>query len=306
MAAMRKSILDQLPSPTGVALEVIDLADKEATSAEEIERVLQADPTMAAKIIKLANAPANGVARNIARVSQAVQLLGMQTVKRIALSFSLISNNREGWCRGFDYSTFWSDSLACGVAARHVAQGARVVHAEEAFIVGLLSQLGRLAFATVFRDQYCDICRERGTELIEKERSLFGRDHAAMAAEMMESWRFPASHCLAVRHQYEMGEISLENDSAAYGLASVLRFARLMAQVLMDDAVESGTLSDLHEAAADFDITPVNIELHTKSIAEEWEQNGKVLSIKTRTVAPLSEIYEQAKRHEERLAAGAS
>lgn len=308
MTVKKTNILDRLPSPTGVALRVIELADSNEARGEDIEKVLQADPAMAAKIIRLANAPIGGVTRDIARVSEAVRLLGMHTVKRIALSFSIISNNREGCCRGFDFSTFWSDSLARGVVARHVAQKPKRVHGEEAFICGLLSQLGRLAFATVYPDQYWEICNHEGQELVEKEGELLGLDHNAMAAQMMESWRFPASHCLAIRHVNDPGAIPIETNSTAYWLASLLRFAGRMAQVLTGRGLEKGAkaMAELVDAAAGFDVAADEIESHTQAIAAEWEQAGIMLSIKTRTVPQLSNIYQQAKYHQERLTASSS
>lgn len=92
-----------LPSPTGVALEILRLASDENATLEAMTAVVESDPALAARMLRVANSPFAGVARRIASVSVAVRLLGMRTVKNLALGLSLVANNRSGRCTAFDY-----------------------------------------------------------------------------------------------------------------------------------------------------------------------------------------------------------
>lgn len=295
----RVNISEKLPSPTGVALRVLELTDREDVTAAQIEEVVRADPSMTARLIRMANAPANGISRNIATVREAVTLLGMLSVKRLVLSFSIISNHQQGSCEGFDYDMFWSDSLARAVAARRLALDRKGVSADEAFICGLFCQIGRLGFASVFADQYADICN--ATDLIEKEEALFGQNHNQMAAGMMKSWGLPETHCDAVLHQDDLKENAVATNAAAQLLAQTLRLAGLIAQVLVDVDTPKWRLAALVRELTARGHKPAEHEAYLTAISEEWRAAGQVLSITTRVVPSFSEIQQHAEEKRRQL-----
>ena len=107
----------RLPSPTGVALAIIRLAEKDSTTVEEFVRVLATDPAMTGRVLKLANAASKGVVRPVLTLPEAVVRLGMRAVRNVALGFSLISWSPNKKCPAFDHATYWSHSLATAVAA---------------------------------------------------------------------------------------------------------------------------------------------------------------------------------------------
>ena len=74
--------------------------------------------------------------------------MGLRAVKLMALSFSLVSADHKGACSGFDFDQLWSRSLACAVAARTIARRSKICPAEEAFVAGLLRDIGQLVLAT--------------------------------------------------------------------------------------------------------------------------------------------------------------
>jgi len=143
-----------LPSPTGVALELLRLTANEYTSIDAIIAAVESDPALAGRVLKLVNSAFAGVSRRVAAVSVAVRLLGTRTLKNLALGLSLLSNNRNGSCQAFDYEAFWSESLARAVAARQIAAQLANFPPDEAFTTGLLSKIGRLALATAQPQEY--------------------------------------------------------------------------------------------------------------------------------------------------------
>lgn len=293
--AAKAPISDRLPSPTGVALRIIELADRPDATPNAIADVVQTDPAMAARLIKLVNAPLNGVPRRIASVSTAVGLLGLRTVKSVALGFSLVANNRVGDCPSFDYEGFWSESVGRAAAARHLAHHLRTLGPDEAFTVGLLSQIGRLALACLFPGKYARFCNDAQAEhLTRDEAGTFGVDHNNMAADMMGQWGLPDSHCLAVRHQDDPDTEALESGSPAHQLARTIHVAGLIASVLVEADIDGAALESLNRAAETFGIPVDRFQDTFDAISAEWYLAGAMLSITTREVPRLTEIYWKA------------
>jgi HD-like signal output (HDOD) protein len=128
--------LGQLPSPTGTALAILRLAKSDSSTIQQIARVLQTDPALAGRVLKIANSALSGGARTVFEVQDAVARLGIRQVRNVALGFSLISQNGKGKCREFDYQKYWSRSLATAVAAQAEACYIGQVVPGEAFTCG--------------------------------------------------------------------------------------------------------------------------------------------------------------------------
>ena len=287
-----------LPSPTGVALEILRLTGDEGATIEAISAAIESDPAMAARLLKLVNSPLAGVARKIASVSSAVKLLGMRTVRSLALGFSLISNNRQGPCKGFDYETFWSDSLARAVTVRSVVRRLKNFATDEAFTVGLLSKIGRLALATAYPEAYAYalglVEADLPGELVKIEQEVLEIDHNELSAEMLADWHLPEVFCDAVRHQDPTAPGVLEPGSRAEQLARILHLAGSLAPMMTHPKVYRDSLSHLVNQANRLGIKPDVFPELFDSVGHEWREAGAILSVTTRSVPSLAEIYAQA------------
>lgn len=219
-----------LPSPGGVALEIMRLSRSPDCRLADLAKVIQTDPAIVSRLLRVVNSSAYPHSRPIVAVSEAVAYLGTRMVECIALSFSLISGKPS--CPAFDYTAFWSDSLARAVAAGKIAIEMDVCHPDELFTAGLLSQIGRLTFATLHPDEYNTLltsiqCEPR--ELNELERVLFDIDHNDLASRMLTDWGLPTILCQAVSVQDDFASASgSENEISR--LATVLALAGSVAQ----------------------------------------------------------------------------
>ena len=170
-----------LPSPTGIGLEILRLTRDENVSASQIGRVIQADPALTGRTLRLANTGNAASARAVANVAEAVARLGTRTVSAIALGFTVLAGNRSGKCRGFDYQRFWSHSLARAVATQVLAGHTRHSNAADGFTAGLLAQIGRLALASIHTEQYATVLDQwrhgSADSLTRLEQLTFVTDH---------------------------------------------------------------------------------------------------------------------------------
>ena len=111
-----------LPSPNGVGLALLQVTKRADASIDEVVAVLQSDPTLTGRILKLANSALLAVSQPATTAREAAMRLGLHAVRNVALGFSLLAGNRNGRCAGFDYDTYWSHSLATAVACQLLAE----------------------------------------------------------------------------------------------------------------------------------------------------------------------------------------
>jgi two-component system, cell cycle response regulator len=283
-----------LPSPTGVVLEILRLTDDENATLYSISKVVESDPALAGRTLRLINSPFAGLSRRIVSVSVAVKLLGLRAIKNLALSLSLLANNRKGCCGRFDYGAFWSESLARAVAARQIATRLRNFPPDEAFTIGLLAKIGRLGLATARQQEYARVLssREAGddAELARMERECFGLDHNELSAEMMAEWHLPELFYNAVRWQDAPDSACVDMDSRLGQLARLLHLAGGVALLLVQPEATAKHLSALISEADKSGISAEAFDPFIEAIAAEWRDAGAILSVTTRNAPSLAEL----------------
>jgi diguanylate cyclase (GGDEF)-like protein len=185
----------KLPTPSGVGLRILALTRSEDCSLDEIARVIQADPALTGRILQLANSALTAGIQPATQVREAGVRLGLRTVCNVALGFSLVSGNRTGRCSAFDYDGYWSWSLASAVAAEQLSLELRVGLSGEAFTLGLLARIGRLALASVHASDYARLLErlehEHTLDLAQLERDAFCIQHREVAAAIADDWGLP-------------------------------------------------------------------------------------------------------------------
>lgn len=290
---------NQLPSPTGVALALLRLAESESSTTAEIARVLQSDPALSGRVLKLANSAYSGRTRPVTSVRDAVTQLGIRLTRNIALSFSLVSQHGRGACSAFDYPRFWSHSLATAVAAQAGAHRTGQVPPHEAFTCGLLAQVGRLALATVYPDAYSAILARVGPDDAEAlsalERAQFAADHNELTAALLRDWGLPEMCALAAEHYERPDPLPLPPGDRALTLVRLLQMAARMAAVcLADGRDQPARMLDLLAAGARVGIDPPDLIALCDRVAAEWRDWGQILQVHTCAVPPFAELAERA------------
>lgn len=286
--------LGTLPSPTGVALKILRLAGAKNTTLEEFASVVESDPALTGRLLKLANSPLAGVSRRIASVSVAVRLLGMRSVKNLALGISLLGSHRTGRCATFNYDRFWSLSLARAVAARTVAAQLKNCPPDEAFTLGLLSKIGLLGFSTACTEEFAQLLsrnhEEVGGQLLAGERSTFGIDHHELSAEMLSDWMLPDIFCRIVRYQGTQLPAKLAADARVAQWMQILRLADAMAETMIDLAITTDCSKFLREQA-----TALGLPVHEfpglfDSTVKAWREAGQIFSVDTKDLPSLDQL----------------
>jgi len=223
----------ELPSPSGVGMQILKLTQGDDFSTEEIGQAISADSALTGRLLKLANSAESGSVEPITTIGEATIRLGIRTVRNVALGLSLVSANRSGSCDAFDYDRYWSLSLARAVAGQRLSRALRIGVPAEMYILGLLCGIGSLAFASVHPDHYTelltdpDIATAEGLARAEVER--FEINHGEVAACMLSEWGLPEEFGIAAR-EYEGVALSSSEDTLEL-LPELLAVANLIAQM---------------------------------------------------------------------------
>lgn len=290
-----------LPSPSGVGLEIVRLTRDEQASASDIARVIQADPALTGRTLRLANTGNAASGRPVTNIADAVARLGTRTVSAVALGFTILAGNRSGKCKSFDYQKFWSKSLAYAIATQILCAQTRKYAGPDGFTAGLLAQIGQLALASIHAEKYSNVLAEwaggNQVDLIRMERKEFVTDHNELSSVMLADWGLPPGVCDAVLNQENPSAPELGEGSESRHLARVLYAASRIADVCVAP-------SEAHAAACAYDLLTrceaVGMDSDTlftlfDRVFQQWAEWGRMLEINTPKSIKLADLIEAGK-----------
>jgi HD-like signal output (HDOD) protein len=272
---------ERLPSPSGTALAIMQLVQKDNATMQKLVNLVQVDPALTARILRFVNSAAFGARRPIITINDAVMMIGMQSVRNFALSLSLVRKNCAGHCSGFDYDTYWAQALAMAVAIAAITVRERTVSPAEAFTLGLLSDIGRLALATAWPGTYgeCLNSSQSDDDLLHLERKLFTVNHNQLTLMLLLDWGLPSISLDALKLSFEQppGEVTKTTR-----FAEQLAFARQVAcYCVADDRYRAALLPGLQQQAAGHAFDGDACSELIDNISQQWREWGKLINIKT-------------------------
>ncbi|MDD5578711.1 MAG: diguanylate cyclase [Methylobacter sp.] len=275
---------DRLPSPSGTALAIMQLVQREDSSAQQVAHLVQCDPALSGRVLRFANSAAFGIGRSIASVQEAVLMMGMQAIRNFALSLSLIGIQHNSRCQGFDYAAYWSDSLLLAVAIAGITARERTVAPEEAFTLGLLADIGRLALATAWPETYGECCDPaQADRILTLERERYAIDHETLSLMLLADWGLPGIFLDALKHSRgpEVNEAS-----RAVRFSRQLAFARCLTHYcLANDAHQAVLLPTLEIEASHHALDKAALLKLVNEVNMNWHDWGKLIGLKT-TIRP--------------------
>ena len=205
----------ELSSLPHVLVEVIKISNDPDSSVSDISAIILKDPALTAKMLRVVNSPYYGRIQEVTTVNQSVVTLGMRAVTAIALAASVYDkiNSIDG---GIERKRFWRHSLETAIASRLIAAEIGYEPLEEAFVAGLLHEIGILILEASFPDEYRRMWKqvEAGESLIAMEQQKWGTDHSRSGQFLLDQWGVPNQIGAAVgmHHKtFEHGDKSDEN-----------------------------------------------------------------------------------------------
>ncbi len=279
----------QLHSSPTVAYRAIKSLEDPEFDCSELEKHLQTDPALAGAIMRLANSSFTGASRHVSSLRQAMALLGARSLRLAVLTVGLVNRLTTGVaaevCR-----EYWRRSLSMAVCASRLSKRHGKVGADEAYMAGLLADIGALLFAQADTDAYAALCETHGhgTALMEAERARYGFDHSSLGAHLLSRWNLPKTLATAVAQHHD--DCLIDDGFQRLAFAGAL-----LADVLwVRDSSRMGMMQHFFLSEFDFDLD----EFITFVLAcrEDISQNADVFCASLPETVECKDIVDHARR----------
>lgn len=264
------AFVDKMPAFRGSVQRLLLLAADLDADSREIVQVIETDPLMTVKILKVINSPFYGLAQKISSVQRAVVHLGINTIKNLALSVAAIGVLPAKNQAGFDTHAFLLHSLTSAALCKLLAERLNVspMHSSDYFVAGLLHDFGKIVFAEFIPASYKQVLRaanEQGINLYQAELELLGIDHSQAGKMLAQHWGLADELIEAIDHhhsdhlQTQLGDCLF----AANQISKKLRFG-FAGNTVIDELpprAEAAFGMNLDELTADLgDLSPLKSE----------------------------------------------
>ncbi len=192
--------LDNLPAIAPVATRILSLTESDRSNAKDLAELVASDPALTTRVLSLASRAEHGIGKRALTVEIAVVLLGFKAIRQITLAVKVMDvfaakRDSDAGESAFDRGEFWRHCLAVACAARRVAMRLKGgVDPEEAFILGLLHDLGKIALDAALPKSFDRVVRKTESaraDIAETERRILGVDHTIVGRRLAERWSLP-------------------------------------------------------------------------------------------------------------------
>lgn len=196
-----------------IITKIIQLVEDPKSTARDLHQLIKHDPALSARILKVVNSAFYGLPGQIATVDRAIIMLGLSAVKNIAIAASITKLFRGSKLGGrFTPRDLWVHSLATGTACRMIVKKAGWQWYEDAFLAGLIHDLGLLVERQVFGEGLAQAIAltEAGKQLCQAEMETIGVTHQQLGQALTAKWKFPRNLRAVTGYHHEPELVSQE------------------------------------------------------------------------------------------------
>jgi HD-like signal output (HDOD) protein len=202
------ALVEKMPTFSQTVLRILEITANIDAAPKELVRLVEHDPILTFKVLKLVNSAYFGLGKPVTSVRQGVVYVGVNTIKNLAVSIAAIGALPRTNEAGFGMDEFWSHSLVVAAAAKLLAQRHGVPRGEATgyFIAGLLHDIGQVVFAQFMPVEYrgvLGLSRAGNAHITEIERMALGTSHAELGSVLAKHWRLPVEFVSAIGHHHD-------------------------------------------------------------------------------------------------------
>jgi HD-like signal output (HDOD) protein len=178
-----------------VTSQIIKTVEDPKSTAQQLHKIVSHDPALVTRILKVVNSAFYGLPGQVGSIERAIVILGLNGIKNIAVAASLGQLFRgTNLCDGLSPRDLWTHCIAVAVAARDLAKNMKLNIADEAFLAGLIHDIGLLVSLQLYPEKLGEVCRmaqSTNGDFLQLERKLIGLDHQQLGMGLAELWKFP-------------------------------------------------------------------------------------------------------------------
>lgn len=195
-----------------ITLRIIELVEDQKSTAQDLHKVISNDPALCSRILKVVNSSFYGLPGQIGSINRAIVMLGLNAVKNIAIAASLAKLFRGGdLTPTFSAKHLWAHSITTATATKLIADGLHFALVDEAFLGGLIHDIGIMVEMQSDRNKLIEVIDKTGgdsagvpaEDMMAFEEATFGATHQHFGAGLCEKWKFPKTFALACGHHHD-------------------------------------------------------------------------------------------------------
>lgn len=206
-----EKIEDKMSSLSPTTAKVLQLVNDMNCSPMELTKVIKLDPVLSAKVLKVVNSSYFSVSQKITSLERAIIMLGLNTIKNLALSAAVLSQfTDKNFSYAFNVQEFWKHSLAVAVTAKLIAVERKIskLFVENYFIAGLLHDIGLLIENMAYPEEMKQIIEkvnQSSINIIEAEENILqGLNHCKIGAALGKNWNLSEDLISVMKKHHEI------------------------------------------------------------------------------------------------------
>ena len=253
MSDILQKKVETIPTLPIIVTRIMQLVENPKTAAAEITKVVSLDPALTVKILKVVNSAYYGFPKQITTITHAIMILGFDDVKNIALGvsvFEIFKNKNVKDAVDFDRVAFWQHSIAVGVCTKLLAKRLRYKNPEEAFICGLLHDIGKIIVDQYFHEEFNKIIKlvkDENLLFINAERRINDMDHTEIGRVLAKKWGLPSTIVDSIAYHHN-SSADIENNL----LVSIVHAADVFCRIQKIGCGGDMLVPQLQKAAWDY------------------------------------------------------
>ena len=257
-----------------VTMKIIQLVEDPESTAQDLNNVISNDPALGARILKVVNSAFYGLPGQIGSINRAIVLLGLNAVKNIAIAASLAKLFRGGKiANGFDARDLWTNAIATATATRLLAKHVNLGLPDEAFLAGLIHDIGIMVEIQARRAQFVQVLEKMQANptlsLREAELEILGATHEQFGYGLCKLWKFPLNFQYVTGFHHRPHEVA-PNHRTLVSLVHVANVLTKQHKLGYTGGIETDTIDPaLLEA---LQITPAHLEEVGQALPEAIEE----------------------------------
>jgi HD-like signal output (HDOD) protein len=218
----REEILDtlrnirNLPTLPDVVMEILRLCDDPNTSTRQIAQLIEKDPVLTTKVLKLVNSSYFGLSKELFSINQALVLIGYNNLKSMVMSASMLQVfNQDSRVGSFSRKALWKHSVGVGIGARFMARRFHIGDPEQIFVAGLIHDVGKVIIDWYFHSQFVqiiDLVDREHCWIREAENRVLQVTHEEIGSYLASRWNLPDMLKEGIAHHHQP---SLSTEHAA-------------------------------------------------------------------------------------------
>jgi putative nucleotidyltransferase with HDIG domain len=228
--------VQDLPTLPAIVMEILNSIDAEDLDISVLAKKVSFDQALTAKTLRFANSSFYGTPSKVTTIHQAINVLGVQSVRNLITVAAMTGCFPQSQCEGFDFKAFWRHSIATALCAELLARQLHV-NQEFAFTAGLLHDIGRLVLVTRFPLDYQKALQHRKQHdgyLLDSERAILGVDHVMAGHALAQHWNFSDILLRAIIGHHDSQETSSRSLASIIHVADAITHALDLSQIEED------------------------------------------------------------------------